>query len=130
MVISQLKKRRNWIKRCSYRAMFWATFWGTSAGVVLYFYWGLGVFSAVTVGLPIWIVVLSCCLPRGRFGEVLCDIRWIKEIIDVAGDITWEIRKHFDREYQEERKRRQSITSYFRMFDHKIVSCCQRCSRE
>lgn len=125
MVISQLKRRRKWIKRRSYSAVFWATFWGTSAGVASHFYLEWSISFAAAVVIPIWIVVLYYCLPRGRLGEVLCDIGWIKEIIGIAGSIVWVIRKNFDREYQKERKRRQSIVSYLRMYDHKIVLCCQ-----
>ena len=65
MVISQLKKRRNWIKRRSCMAVLWAAFWGASAGVVLHSYLGFGIFSAAIVGIPIWIVVLYYRLPRG-----------------------------------------------------------------
>lgn len=129
MVISQLKKRRNWIKRRSYMAVLWSTFWGASAGVVLHSYLGLGVFSAAIAGIPIWIVVLYYRLPRGCLGEVLCSIGWISAAIDIAGSIVWGIRKSFDREYQEDRNRRQNIIFYFRTYNHKIVSCYQMHSR-
>ena len=110
MVISQLKRRRKWLKRRSYSAVLLATFWGTSAGLASH-YLGWSLSSVAAAVIPIWIVVLYYCLPRGRIGEVLCGIEWIKEIIDVAGVIAWEMRKHFDREYQEERKRRQGLVS-------------------
>ena len=129
MVISQLKKRRNWIKRRSCMAVLWAAFWGASAGVVLHSYLGLGIFSAAIAGIPIWIVVLYYRLPRGCLGEVLCSIGWIAAAIDIAGSIVWGIRKSSDREYQEERKRRQNIVFCFRTSNHKIVSCYQMHSR-
>lgn len=105
-------------------AIAWATLWSCAAGVVLCRYFGWRVQLAIAVGVPIWVVVFIRILPRDRLGRIVCSIGWISDIIEIIYFIAWKVRKRYDKEYKEERKRRQ--TQIINLSLHRNSIKCRR----
>lgn len=100
-----------WVRRRTRVAIFWAVFWVFAAGASARYYFGLRILFVVAIGIIVWAIVLWKTLPRDRFGWIVCSIAWINDVFNVPCQISWAIRKKFDRKYQEERKRRQAQIS-------------------